>query len=208
MHKVIYLLLIGCFFLGKGFPNLNLESFLSASGTLPQSLQGKNLGSHVLQTFFNFEPISLSLIVLTMHLTSRLLRSNEMPFEFPTLLIGSTLLHGGVGQYLAIPTIGTISITAACVGFSLIHSTQIHSLRDSRNAILAGVAALIMSPHTSLISVLCGLAVGAFVSIITNREKKLCHLSLFPHNNHAQIADIEKRSTVEELLKRYTRRSA
>lgn len=205
--KILYALLGAGFLATKPMPKLTVEAILSPIGTLPKALQGNNIATHILTTMVNFELTSLLLGIVTLILTAKILTNHGLKYEMP-IILASVIPQAVVANLMNIQTVGMTAVIAACAGFVLMFSIKINTIRLSRNLLCCAGAFFAISPHTSLLGVAVGTAVGVILAASAKYERNLSKLLIIPPTNQVALAPGSKPDTVEDIFGRYNFRRA
>lgn len=198
--KALAALLVACFGWSKWLGDSSIPAILGSSGTLPPWLQIPSYTGNVLATLFCFDALFLGLALLTFWSLARLLSDNAVGLEWAWILGGASILHAAVGKHLSIVTVGPVASIASALAFELVFRWRLSSLRYARSTLLSGGAALFLSPTPIFLGATCGVLVGAAISVMLARERKLVALSLVKTPYLTALPPPTKRRTLDDFI--------
>jgi hypothetical protein len=205
--KALLVIYVVCFAWAKIPGATSLADILTSNGTLPSALVGSSYGAHVLSTLFHFEPLTLLLGLMALHLSHRIFAANDLAVEWPGMLLAAAIIHAVAAKHLGLPSVGMTAVVAAAVASDLVFRWRLSSLRLARATFVAGVGALVLSPHVDTVGVIAGGTTGAVLALLVARERKLCRLIEPGMTYPPALPPVRRMESIDEILER-TRRNA
>ena len=178
---------------------------LSAASSRPSWASTDTLSRALAQILLHSEPLTLALGLISIALAQRNLRENGISHELSLLVGGAAVAHAAASHHLNLPAYGLSTIVTCIVAFELVAHLRLSSLRLARNSTLAGLAAVVLNPQTTLLSVIVGSAVGLATAFLAKREHDICHLSVVPKAMPTALPAHARVSSIDDILARYSK---